>query len=64
MVTKRSIAVTGILLGVAFAGVFHTVAALVYDTGLRYVGLGVAALALLGILLENVSVTGPPREEE
>lgn len=64
MVTKRSIAVTGILLGVAFAGVFHAVAALAYDTGLRYVGLGVAALALLGIVLENVSVTGPPREEE
>ncbi|PSQ25243.1 hypothetical protein BRD03_14490 [Halobacteriales archaeon QS_9_68_17] len=64
MVTKRSIAVTGILLGVAFAGVFHAIAALVYDTGLRYVGLGVAALALLGILLENVSITGPPREDE
>lgn len=64
MVTKRSIAVTGVLLAVAFAGVFHAVAALAYDTGLRYVGLGVAALALLGIVLENVSVTGPPRDEE
>lgn len=63
MVTKRSLAASLLLLGVAFAGVFHAVAALAFDTGLRYVGIGVAALALLGIVLVNVDVTGPPREE-
>ncbi|WP_138798368.1 hypothetical protein [Halostella sp. PRR32] len=64
MVTKRSLGVSLLLLGVAFAGVFHAVAALAFDSGLRYVGLGVAAAALLGIVLVNVSVTGPPRDDE
>jgi hypothetical protein len=63
MVSKRSLGVSLLLLGVAFAGAFHAVAALAFGSGLRYVGLGVTAAALLGVVLVNVSVTGPPRDD-
>ncbi|WP_161973195.1 hypothetical protein [Halostella litorea] len=63
MATKRSLGVSLLLLGVAFAGAFHAVAALAFDSGLFVVGLGVAAAALLGIVLLNVSITGPPKED-
>jgi len=63
MATKRSLGVSLLLLGVAFAGVFHTVAALAFDSGLFVVGLAVAAASLLGIVLVNVSITGPAKDD-
>ena len=63
MATKRSLGVSLLLLGVAFAGAFHAVAALAFDSGLLFVGVGVTVAALLGIVLLNVSVTGPPEAE-
>lgn len=64
MATKRSLGVSLLLLGVAFAGAFHAVAALAFDSGLFVVGVGVTAASLLGIVLLNVSLTGPPRDED
>ena len=54
MVTKRSLAASLLLLGLAFLGVFHTIAAFAFDSGLEYVGLGIAGLALLGLVLVNI----------
>lgn len=53
MVTKRALGISLLLLGLAFVGVFHTVAALLFDSGLEWVGLGLAGLSLLGIVLVN-----------
>ncbi|SNZ17199.1 hypothetical protein SAMN06269185_2922 [Natronoarchaeum philippinense] len=58
MVTKRSIGASLLLLGLAFVGIFHTIAALAFDSGLFYIGVVIAALSLLGIVLVNI----PPDE--
>ena len=54
MVTKRSLGASLVLLGLAFVGAFHTVAALAFDSGLLYVGIVVTALSLLGVVLVNI----------
>ena len=54
MVTKRSLGASLLLLGVAFVGAFHTVAALAFDSGLLYIGIVVTALSLLGVVLVNI----------
>ena len=53
MVTKRALGVSLLLLGLAFVGVFHTVAAFAFDSVLEWIGLTLAGLSLLGIVLVN-----------
>lgn len=53
MVTKRALGASLLLLGLAFVGVFHTVAAFAFDSGLEWIGLTLAGLSLLGLVLVN-----------
>ncbi|MEM4780826.1 MAG: hypothetical protein QXG03_04590 [Halalkalicoccus sp.] len=50
---KRSLAISLVLLGLAFVGVIHTIADLAYGTGLSGIGIGLVAIALVGIVLVN-----------
>jgi hypothetical protein len=51
---KRSLAASLLLGAVAAVGLFHTVLAYVFETGLEQVGLLVAATCLVGIVLVNI----------
>ncbi len=53
MVTKRALGASLLLLGLAFVGVFHTVAAFAFDSGLEWIGLTLAGLSLFGLVLVN-----------
>ncbi|MFC7212298.1 hypothetical protein ACFQL3_17665 [Natronoarchaeum sp. GCM10025321] len=53
MVTKRALGASLLLLGLAFVGLFHTVAAFAFDSGLEWIGLTLAGLSLLGLVLVN-----------
>ncbi len=53
MVTKRALGISLLLLGLAFVGVFHALASLAFDSGLGWIGLGLAGVSLLGIVLVN-----------
>ena len=50
---KRSLAITLVLLGLAFVGVVHVIADVVYGTGLSGIGIVLAGAALVGIVLVN-----------
>lgn len=50
---KRSIAISLLLLAVAFAGAVHVVADLAYGTGLAGIGIVLVGSALIGIVLVN-----------
>jgi hypothetical protein len=51
---KRSLAASLLLGGIALVGLFHTVLAFVFDTGLEQIGLLVAVTCLVGIALVNI----------
>lgn len=53
MVTKRALGISLLLLGLAFVGVFHALASLAFDSGLGWIGIGLAGLSVLGIILVN-----------
>ncbi len=50
---KRSLAVSLLLLGLAFVGVVHVVADLAYGTGLAGIGIALAGIALVGLVVVN-----------
>ncbi|WP_458187759.1 hypothetical protein [Haladaptatus sp. NG-WS-4] len=54
MVSKRRLGASLLFLGLAFVGVFHTVLAFAFDTGLTTVGSALAVVSLLGLVTVNV----------
>lgn len=63
MVTKKALGGSLLLLGLAFVGVFHTIAAFLFDSGLQWAGLTLAGLSLLGIVLINTPADESDDEE-
>ncbi|MFC4549592.1 MULTISPECIES: hypothetical protein [Halorussus] len=58
MVSKRRLAASLLLLGLAFVGAFHAVAAFVYDTGLAPVGVGIVGVSMLSLIVVNLPMLG------
>lgn len=58
MVSKRRLGASLLLLGIAFAGAFHAVAAVAFDTGLASVGVGVAGMSMLTLVVVNLPALG------
>jgi hypothetical protein len=54
MVPKRRLGASLLLLGLAFVGAFHAVAAPAFDTGLASVGARLAGLSMLALLAVNL----------
>lgn len=52
---KRTLFANLLLVALGVVGVFHTVLAFAFDTGLRSVGLLVVGLSAVGVLLLNVA---------
>ncbi len=50
---KQSLAVTLVLLGLAFVGVVHTIVGFAYSTGLSGVGIVLVGVSLAGIVVVN-----------
>lgn len=50
---KRSLAITLVLLGLAFVGVVHTIADFAYGTGLSGIGIVLVGIGLVGIVVVN-----------
>ncbi|MDL5362565.1 hypothetical protein [Halalkalicoccus sp. NIPERK01] len=50
---KRSLAISLLLLGLAFVGVIHTIADFAYGTGLSGIGIPLIGIALVGLVLVN-----------
>ena len=65
MVSKRRLGASLLLLGLAFVGAFHAVAAVAFDTGLEFVGAGLAGLSVLALLVVNLpALAGSEGEDE
>ena len=47
-----------LLLGLAFVGAFHAVAAVAFDTGLASVGAGLAGISVLSLMVVNLPALG------
>lgn len=50
---KRSLAISLVLLGLAFVGVVHTIVDFAYGTGLSRIGIPLVGIALVGLLVVN-----------
>lgn len=50
---KRSLALSLLLIGLAFVGAVHTVADLAYGTGLSGIGIALVGVALAGLVIVN-----------
>lgn len=64
MVTKRQIVTTLVLGALAFVGVFHAVAGVVFGTGLELIGLVFAAGCLFLLVLLNIPEDEPDDEDD
>ena len=62
MVSKRRLGASMLLLGLAFVGAFHAVAAVAFDTGLASVGAGLAGISLLSLVVVNLPALGDSGE--
>ena len=58
MVSKRRLGASLLLLGLAFVGAFHAVAAVAFDTGLASVGAGLAGISVLSLMVVNLPALG------
>ena len=58
MVSKRRLGASLLLLGLAFVGAFHAVAAIAFDTGLASVGAGLAGISVLSLMAVNLPALG------
>ncbi|WP_137284230.1 hypothetical protein [Halorussus salinisoli] len=58
MVSKRRLGASLLLLGLAFVGAFHAVAAVAFDTGLASVGAGLAGVSVLSLMVVNLPALG------
>ncbi len=58
MVSKRRLGASLLLLGLAFVGAFHAVAAIAFDTGLASVGAGLAGISVLSLMVVNLPMLG------
>ena len=58
MVSKRRLAASVLLLGLAFVGAFHAVAAVAFGTGLASVGVGLAGISMLTLIVVNLPALG------
>jgi len=58
MVSKRRLGASLLLLGLAFVGAFHAVAAIAFDTGLASVGAGLAGISVLSLMVVNLPALG------
>lgn len=58
MVSKRRLGASMLLLGLAFVGAFHAVAAVAFDTGLASVGAGLAGISVLSLMVINLPALG------
>ncbi|MFC7081996.1 hypothetical protein [Halorussus caseinilyticus] len=58
MVSKRRLGASLLLLGLAFVGAFHAVAAIAFDTGLASVGAGLAGVSVLSLMAVNLPALG------
>ncbi|NEU55318.1 hypothetical protein [Halorussus sp. MSC15.2] len=58
MVSKRRLGANLLLLGLAFVGAFHAVAAIAFDTGLASVGAGVTGISVLSMMVVNLPMLG------
>ncbi len=47
-----------LLLGLAFVGAFHAVAAIAFDTGLASVGAGLTGLSVVALMVVNLPALG------
>ena len=63
MVSKRRLGASLFLLGLAFVGVFHALAAVVYDTGLAPVGVGIVGISVLSLIVVNLPMLGESGDE-
>ena len=63
MVSKRRLGASLLLLGLAFVGAFHAVAAVAFDTGLASVGAGLAGISLLSLVVVNLPALGESGED-
>jgi hypothetical protein len=58
MVSKRRLGASLLLVGLAFVGAFHAVAAIAFDTGLASVGAGLAGLSVVTLMVVNLPALG------
>ncbi|WP_435177224.1 hypothetical protein [Halorussus sp. AFM4] len=58
MVSKRRLGASLLLVGLAFVGAFHAVAAVAFDTGLAPVGAGLAGISVLSLMVVNLPALG------
>ncbi|NHN60528.1 MULTISPECIES: hypothetical protein [Halorussus] len=58
MVSKRRLGASLLLVGLAFVGAFHAVAAVAFDTGLASVGAGLAGISVLSLMVVNLPALG------
>ncbi|WP_158058365.1 hypothetical protein [Halorussus halophilus] len=64
MVSKRRLGASLLLLGLAFVGAFHAVAAVAFGTGLAQVGAGLAGISLLSLVVVNLPALGESGGDE
>ena len=64
MVSKRRLAASLLLLGVAFVGAFHAMMAVAFETGLASVGAGVTGAAVVGLMALNLPTLGGEADGE
>lgn len=64
MVSKRRLGASLLLLGFAFVGAFHAIAAVAFDTGLASVGAGLVGLSVLTLMVVNLPAFGGGDESE
>ncbi|WP_135823451.1 hypothetical protein [Halorussus ruber] len=64
MVSKRRLGASLLLLGLAFVGAFHAVAAIAFDTGLASVGAGLAGISVLSLMVVNLPALGEGSGDE
>ncbi|WP_135853408.1 hypothetical protein [Halorussus salinus] len=64
MVSKRRLGASLLLLGLAFVGAFHAVAAIAFDTGLASVGAGLAGISVLSLMVVNLPMLGEGSGDE
>ena len=58
MVSKRRLGASLLLVGLAFVGAFHAVAAIAFDTGLASVGAGLAGISVVTLMVVNLPALG------
>ena len=58
MVSKRRLGASLLLVGLAFVGAFHSVAAIAFDTGLASVGAGLTGVSVVALMVVNLPALG------